>query len=156
RDALPIPIVAGPDVVARLSGDECAVLIEYADPAARAADVAEQIIQALRRPFSAGGRELQASASIGIALADGGRAYTLVDEVLQDADMALYRAKECGRNRYVLFDDSLRRAARDTIALERELREGLARDEFAPWFEPLVRLEDGAVVGHEAVLRWRH
>ena len=149
-------IVGAPDVVARLSGDEFAVLLEDPDPGARATGVAQRIIDALRRPFSAGGRELQASASIGIAVGDGGRAYTLVDEVLQDADMALYRAKECGRNRYVPFDDSLRRAARDTIALEQELREGLARDEFAPWFEPLVRLEDGAVIGHEAVLRWRH
>jgi diguanylate cyclase (GGDEF)-like protein len=149
-------IVRQPDVVARLSGDEFAILLEQASLPRRAANVAQRIIDALRRPISAGGRELHASASIGIAIGNETRDYTRVDDVLQDADMALYRAKECGRNRYVQFDDSLRRAAHDIMTLEQQVREGLARDEFEPWFEPMVRLEDGAVIGHEALLRWRH
>ena len=149
-------IVHHPDVVARLSGDEFAILLESAVLPRRATHVAQRIIDALRRPITAGGRELHASASIGIAMGNGTRDYAQVDDVLQDADMALYRAKECGRNRYMLFDDSLRRAAQDTIALEQQVREGLARDEFEPWFEPMVRLEDRAVIGHEALLRWHH
>jgi len=149
-------IVRQPDVVARLSGDEFAILLEHASVPRRAANVAQRIIDALRMPISAGGRELHASASIGIGVGNASRDHASVDDVLQDADMALYRAKECGRNRYVLFDESLRRAAQDTMLLEQQVREGLARDEFEPWFEPMVRLEDGAVIGHEALLRWRH
>jgi diguanylate cyclase (GGDEF)-like protein len=149
-------IVREPDVVARLSGDEFAILLERVAVPRRATHVAQRIIDALRRPISAGGRELHASASIGIAMGNGTRDYARTDEVLQDADIALYRAKECGRNRYVMFDEGLRRAAHDTIALEQQIREGLARDEFEPWYEPMVRLEDGAVIGHEALLRWRH
>jgi diguanylate cyclase (GGDEF)-like protein len=142
------------DVVARLSGDEFAILLERIDHPDAANQLAQRVIAAMRQPLVVGERELQASASVGIAVGD--RAYRNADEVLLDADIALYRAKEEGRNRHVMFDDSLQRAARDTMALEQQLREGLLNDEFIPWFEPQVRLGDGAVIGHEALVRWQH
>ena len=147
-------IVREPDVVARLSGDEFAVLLERLTDREDAGHVAGRIIDALRKPLVVGGRELRTSASIGIAFSD--RDYRDTDEVLHDADVALYRAKERGRNQSVLFDDILHRAAQDTLALRRELRDGLQAEQFEPWFEPIVRLADDAVVGYEALLRWRH
>ena len=147
-------IVREPDVVARLSGDEFAVLLERLEQPGSAATVADRIIASLQEPVLVGERELQTSASVGITLSD--RGYRTTDEVLLDADIALYRAKEQGRNRHAVFDDSLHRAAMDTLALERQLREAIQRDELEPWFEPLVRLDDGGVIGYEALLRWRH
>ena len=147
-------IAPAPDLVARLSGDEFAILVEETGGADDAARVAAWVIEALRKPVLVGGRTLQTSASVGIAVGD--RGYADTDAVLLDADLALYRAKERGRNRCVVFDESLARAAHDSLALERQIGEGLERDEFQPWFEPLVRLDDGAVIGHEALLRWHH
>jgi diguanylate cyclase (GGDEF)-like protein len=147
-------IAPAPAVVARLSGDEFAVLLEDVEDAGAAREVAGRVIEAMRRPVLVGDRTLQTSASVGIAIGD--RGYGQTDEVLLDADLALYRAKERGRNRHVVFDDELQRSAHDNMALARQIGEGLGRDEFEPWFEPLVRLDDGAVVGHEALLRWHH
>jgi diguanylate cyclase (GGDEF)-like protein len=147
-------IAPAPDLVARLSGDEFAILVEELDGAEDASRIATWVIEALRRPVLVGERAVQTSASIGIAVGD--RGYVDTDSVLLDADLALYRAKERGRNRCVVFDDELQRAARDGLALERQIGEGLERDEFQPWFEPLVRLDDGEVIGHEALLRWHH
>ena len=147
-------IVGEPDVVARLSGDEFAVLLEGPDAPGTAGPVAQRIIAALEQPVVVGERELLTSASIGIAVSD--RGYRGTDEVLLDADIALYRAKERGRNQFVRFDESLRRAAMDTLAMQQQLRDGLKAEQFEPWFEPLVRLEDGATIGYEALLRWRH
>ncbi len=147
-------IAQAPDLVARLSGDEFAILIEEVDGAADASRVAAWVIESLRRPVLVGDRSLQVSASVGIAVGD--RGYGDTDAVLLDADLALYRAKERGRNRCAVFDDEMQRAARDSLALERQIGEGLERDEFQPWFEPLVRLDDGEVIGHEALLRWHH
>ena len=141
-------------VVARLSGDEFAILLEDVESAAAAAEVAQRVIEAMREPMLVGDRQVLVSASVGITLGD--RGYEDLDAVLFDADVALYRAKEHGRNRQVLFDDDLQRAAADTRTLARQLREGLLGDAFVPWFEPQVRLTDGAIVGHEALLRWQH
>jgi len=149
-------IAPAPDLVARLSGDEFAILVEEVDGAADASRVAAWVIEALRRPVQIGGHVLQTSASVGIAIGDRDRGHDDTDAVLLDADLALYRAKERGRNRCVVFDDELQRATRDGLALEREIGEGLARDEFQPWFEPIVRLDDRSAIGHEALLRWSH
>jgi diguanylate cyclase (GGDEF)-like protein len=147
-------IAPAPDVVARLSGDEFAILVEEVGGTDDAARVAAWVIEALRKPVIVGGRTLQTSASVGIAVGD--RGYADTDAVLLDADLALYRAKERGRNRCVVFDEELARAAHDSLALERQMGEGLERDEFQAWFEPLVRLADGEIIGHEALMRWQH
>jgi diguanylate cyclase (GGDEF)-like protein len=146
--------VRGPDVVARLAGDEFAILLEHMDSPDAAAKVAQRVLNELRDPIELPGESLQVGASIGIALGDARHRST--DEALRDADMALYRAKSNGRNRYVMYDDSFDQAALNVLALEQELRRALAHDEFEPWMQPLVTLADAHVVGYEALLRWRH
>ncbi|SEJ19080.1 bifunctional diguanylate cyclase/phosphodiesterase [Frateuria terrea] len=146
--------VREPDVVARLSGDEFAILLEDIEVPAAAMAVAQRVLEALSVPLQIAGRELAPSASMGIAIGDN--TYTTADEVLRDADIALYRAKEQGRNRYELFDETLAKNVVDVLTMEGELRQALQRDEFEPYLQPFCRLEDGAVVGYEALLRWNH
>jgi len=143
-----------PDVVARLAGDEFAILLDaIAEPAA-AERMAESVLQALHQPLSIGGRELEPSASVGIAI--GGDSHERADSLLRDADTALYRAKQLGRGRYAMFDETLARNAVDELALEVELRHALLHGEFVPHYQPIFRLDSGVVVGHEALLRWNH
>jgi diguanylate cyclase (GGDEF)-like protein len=143
-----------PDVVARLSGDEFAVLLEDVPVPQTACKVGQRIIEILQEPFLVNAHELRPSASIGIAIGD--QRYLGADELLRDADVALYRAKSAGRHRFVLFDETLQRKAMDVLGLEQELREALAAGQFEPYFQPLVRLSDSSVVGYEALVRWHH
>ncbi len=146
--------VREPDVVARLSGDEFALLLEDAPVPQTASKVAQRVLEALKQPLLVNEHELHTSASIGIAIGD--RRYQTTDELLRDADVALYRAKSAGRQRFVMFDDSLQRKAMDVLGLEQELREALAAGQFEPYFQPLVRLSDATTVGYEALVRWHH
>ncbi|HEY0503217.1 MAG TPA: EAL domain-containing protein [Lysobacter sp.] len=146
--------VREPDLVARLSGDEFAVLLENVDVPATAVKVAQRLLDVLAAPLEIAGKMLEPTASIGIAV--GNERYQHADELLRDADSALYRAKALGRKRYQLFDESLQRSAIDVLAMEAELREALHADLFEPHFQPIVRLADAVVVGHEALLRWNH
>jgi len=143
-----------PDVVARLSGDEFAILLQEGPMPGSASKVAERVQAALNRTMTVGGRELQISASIGIAI--GNPRYTDTDAILQDADVALYRAKSAGRQRFVMFDDTLQRAAVDVLDVQTQLRAALVGGEFEPYFQPLVRLADRQAVGFEALVRWHH
>lgn len=147
--------VRTPDVVARLAGDEFAILLDAVAETAEAEQVASRVLEALHQPLTVGGRELEPSASIGVALGHAG-GQQRADGLLRDADRALYRAKELGRGRYVLFDDSLARSAVDELAQETELRHALTHAEFEPFFQPIYRLGNGAVAGYEALLRWHH
>ncbi|QSX79116.1 bifunctional diguanylate cyclase/phosphodiesterase [Agrilutibacter solisilvae] len=146
--------VREPDVVARLAGDEFVLLLEHVAMPETACKVAQRVLKVLEPPLQAAGRELRVSASIGITIAD--RNYDSADRVLHDADVALYRAKRSGRNRFVLFDDAMHQTAMGVLDMEQELRNALVRDEFVPWFQPLVRLGDEGVIGYEALLRWNH
>lgn len=146
--------VREPDVVARLSGDEFAILLEDAGSPGHVEEVAQRVMQMMTKPLHVAGRETEPSISMGMAIGDGH--YESGDELVRDADIALYRAKELGRKRYVLFDESLARNALDVFTLENELRHALERDEFEPYFQPIRRLVDGRIVGYEALLRWRH
>ena len=146
--------VRHPDVVARLAGDEFAVLLEHVPMPQAACHVARRLLAALEEPLPVETRGLKATASIGIAVV--GKGYDSFDQVLHDADLALYRAKAAGRNRFVLFDDAMQRNAMSVLELEQDLRAALERDEFEPHFQPVVRLADGGIVGYEALLRWKH
>ncbi len=146
--------VREPDVVARLSGDEFALLLEDTPVPQTACKVAQRVLSCLQRPMLIAGRELQTSASIGIAI--GGEGYDSIDQLLHDADVALYRAKSAGRQRFVLFEDSLQKAAMDVLSVEQALRIALAEGQFEPYFQPLVRMADDGIVGYEALIRWRH
>jgi diguanylate cyclase (GGDEF)-like protein len=146
--------VRHPDLVARLSGDEFAILLEDVELPADATAVAQRVMHALSVPMLIFGKELQVTASVGIAIGDSH--YDAADEVLRDADIALYRAKELGRKRFELFDETLAKNVVDVLALEGELRRALQRDQFEPYFQPICALGDGKVVGYEALIRWKH
>ncbi|WP_240669095.1 EAL domain-containing protein [Dyella sp. M7H15-1] len=142
------------DLVARLGGDEFAVLLEGINNTRKANVIAERIIAKLHVPFRLGVKEIFTSASIGIALP--GAHYQQPEELLRDADAAMYRAKDEGRHRAALFDDRLRREVLSLLEMEGDLRRALNRHEFVPFYQPIVCLDDRRTVGYEALLRWRH
>ena len=142
------------DVVARLGGDEFAVLLEDVNLPEEACHVAQRAIASLSEPMHIAGKELFTSASIGIAL--GHARYRRAEELLRDADVAMYRAKAHGRHRFEIFDERLHLQALQLLDLENDLRRAVQRSEFEPHFQPIVRLHDRHVVGYEALLRWRH
>ena len=145
------------DIVARLGGDEFAILVGGASSGHGGdgvRDLAQRLMGVLGRPLWVAGRELFPSASMGIA--QWHPRYRSGEELLRDADAAMYRAKNEGRDRYALFDEDMREQAVRSLDLEADLRRAINRREFLPYYQPILRLEDGAVVGHKALLRWRH
>lgn len=142
------------DVVARLGGDEFAVLVEGVDSVEGAEKLAARILRALGAPVWIAGRELFPAASLGIAMWQP--RYRSGEELLRDADAAMYRAKALGRGRSAVFDEHMREHAMRLLDLEADLRRAINRDDFEPWYQPIVRLSDNKVIGHEALLRWNH
>ena len=142
------------DMVARLGGDEFAILMTGISSPEDACHTAQRAILALSEPMNIGDKELFTSASIGISLA--GPRYRLAEELLRDADVAMYRAKSRGRHCFALFDEGLHKEALHLLELESELRYAIQRHEFVPAFQPIVDLSDGRVMGYEALLRWHH
>ncbi|HQW82540.1 MAG TPA: EAL domain-containing protein [Pseudomonadota bacterium] len=142
------------DTVARLGGDEFAVLIADVEDPENVIAAARRLIGVLQEPVRVASKELFTSASIGIALADA--RYTRAEELLRDADVAMYRAKAAGRQRVELFDERLHQEALRVLDLEGDLRRALGRNEFEPHFHAIVDLIDESVVGYEALLRWHH
>jgi len=142
------------DVVARFGGDEFALCLDDVHDVFDAARTAERIETELRTPFTVEGETVSVTASVGIAL--GGPDYGSPDELLRDADIAMYRAKRQGRSRYELFDPSMRERAQARLRLETDLRRGLDRQEFRLVYQPIVMLESGELEGVEALLRWQH
>jgi diguanylate cyclase (GGDEF)-like protein/PAS domain S-box-containing protein len=145
--------VRSQDTVARLGGDEFVVLLRDAGNLDELIAATERIGDIIKHPFSIEGNEIYSGASIGV-LADI-RNRDSVDEVLRDADIAMYRAKGSGEP-YVLFDPAMFERAQQRQQLEGELRQALDRNGFALAFQPLVDLSDGHTVGFEALLRWDH
>jgi diguanylate cyclase (GGDEF)-like protein len=141
------------DTVARLGGDEFAVLVEDAGGPVEAAAVAERLVDALRAPFAVGGTELFVSASVGVALATGADG---ADELLRNADVAMYYAKAQRKDGHALFEPWMHETVRERLALEADLRRALERGELALFYQPIVRLDTGEVIGAEALARWRH
>lgn len=146
--------VRGPDSVARLGGDEFTLLLEDISGPEDANRVARRTLAALADPVRLGDKEIYTSASIGIAIVN--TRYSLPEELLRDADVAMYRAKARGRQRFEIFDEQLRQEALHTLDLESDLRRAITRHEFEPHLQPIVNLVDGQVMGYEALLRWRH
>jgi PAS domain S-box-containing protein len=161
------------DAVARLGGDEFLVLCEgdatpltmvdpddpFAQPPALVDDgtgpsIAKRIIAALSDPFDITGERITVSGSIGIA--NGGPATTSAEALIHDADLAMYRAKESGRNRFEVADDSLRAAAAERLLLEQSLRSALAHREVGVAYQPIRRTSDDELIGFEALARWVH
>ncbi|HSF15575.1 MAG TPA: EAL domain-containing protein [Vicinamibacteria bacterium] len=142
------------DTVARLGGDEFAVLLANVVEVTEAVRVADRIHQTFREPFQLHGLEISITTSIGIAM--GSETYKRPEDVLHDADTAMYRAKAAGRARHEVFDDAMHRRALEQLRLEAELRRALSGDEFLLLYQPIVSLPTRAPVGVEVFARWRH
>ena len=142
------------DTLARLGGDEFTVLLEHVAAAPEAVRATTRLLDALAAPFILDGQEYRFTASIGIAL---GRAdHARPEDVLRDADIAMYRAKEGGRARYALFDPAMQAQLVARLALERDLRLALERREFTLLYQPIVDLRTGYLTKVEALVRWHH
>src|SRR2546423_8178963 len=142
------------DTLARFGGDEFAILLAGITGARAATVVAERIHQRLRMPFRLEGHELFVTTSIGIALE--GPAYEQPEELLRDADIALYRAKGLGRGRHVVFDEGLHAEARSAMQLESDLRRAIEREEFRLHYQPVASLATGRLAGFTTLLHWQH
>ncbi len=145
----------GPDdMVARLGGDEFAILLQCGQGLAGALGFSQRLLLQLQEPLWVAGRELFPSGSLGIALWSS--RYRTGDELLRDADAAMYRAKAQGQDRCAIFDEHMREQAMVSLDMEADLRRAIINRDFVPYYQPIVRLSDGALVGHEALLRWNH
>jgi diguanylate cyclase (GGDEF)-like protein/PAS domain S-box-containing protein len=145
------------DVVARFGGDEFGILIDRLADEGEAVAIADRVAAAFTQPFSIDGVDHFVSASIGVAVSRASEERTVNAELLiRDADAAMYRAKEGGRARCVLFDAEMRAGAMRRLEVERELRDALDRDELALHYQPVVNLRSGEITGLEALVRWRH
>ncbi|MFN8026011.1 MAG: PAS domain S-box protein [Acidimicrobiia bacterium] len=141
----------GSDTVARFGGDEFVLVCEEVRDVDEARELGERVIAVLRDPIAVSGRELYATASVGVAV---GGADASAEQLLRDADAAMYRAKDLGRSRVEVFSQALRRKVASRLDLETALRQAVERDELRLQFQPVIRLADGEVVGAEALLRW--
>ncbi len=142
------------DTVARLGGDEFGVLLEDVADAETAETVAVRIEESLGKPYRFEGREVFVTASIGIALSSA--KLGLPEEILRDADLAMYHAKAKGKARHEVFDGSMSAPALDRMDLEMDLRSAISRHEFRLHYQPILRLDTGKITEVEALIRWQH
>jgi diguanylate cyclase (GGDEF)-like protein/PAS domain S-box-containing protein len=142
------------DLVGRLGGDEFAILLEDVESEAVTLQLAQRLQLALCQPYRLGGVEINSSASIGITLSTVG--YHTADEVLRDADIAMYRAKSTGRAQHAMFDTALRSQLSDQVQLEMDLRAAIDGGQLALAYQPIYDLIDGHIVAFEALVRWQH
>ncbi len=142
------------DLVARLGGDEFAILLEDLSDAEAGMRLAQRVLAALCKPLSINGTEVVPGASIGITFSDLG--YRTVDEVLRDADLAMYEAKAGGRGRVVLFDHTMHERVAEKMALEADLRRAIGEGQLSVAFQPMYELEPYRMYGFEALARWVH
>jgi diguanylate cyclase (GGDEF)-like protein/PAS domain S-box-containing protein len=142
------------DTLARVGGDEFAVLIEGPDSAADAVEIAERIIDSLRRSVSLGKSEAFIACSVGIAHSSG--QYSKAEELLRDADIAMYVAKKQGGNGHATFNSSMHAGAVDLLVLQTDLRHAIARSELFLDYQPIYNTNSGHLIAVEALVRWQH
>ena len=142
------------DMVARLGGDEFAILLDGIANATEATNMARRIQQRLSTPFNLSGHEVFTTTSIGIALSSTG--YDHPENMLRDADTAMYRAKAQGKACYEVFDKGMHTHAVYLLQMENDLRRALDREEFCVYYQPIVTLQTGQLAGFEALIRWNH
>jgi len=141
-------------VLARLGGDEFAILTEHFNTREQTVALAERLQEVLREPLQIAGKEITTSASIGITFSDFG--YRTPEEVLRDADLAMYKAKAKGKAQFALFDSSLHRQATEQLSLEGDLRRALVSGQLSLVFQPIYELAPRRLIAFEALLRWHH
>ncbi|WP_298038334.1 EAL domain-containing protein [uncultured Desulfuromonas sp.] len=154
-DSISRPVGGGAmPCVSRRGGDEFTILLAEITQPRDAAGVAARVLDAISQPLVVEGREVLVTASIGISLfpEDG----TDLETLMKNADIAMYQAKDEGRNKLQFFNDSMNLAAAGRLTLESEIRKGLAGDEFRLFYQPLVDFLNGSILGVEALIRWDH
>ena len=149
-----VKCLRGGDTVARLGGDEFVMLLEEIQDINDVIDVAQRIQESLKIPMLIDGNEIFISTSIGIAL--NSAEYTQPDQLLRDADTAMYRAKELGRQRYEIFNPAMHTEALKKLRLENDLRRAIERQELRVHYQPIVCLKSRQILGFEALVRWQH
>ena len=142
------------DTVARLGGDEFAILLEITGEQNSTLKVAEKLKEAIKLPFNLDGHELYITASIGVVMSLDG--YILAEEVLRDADIAMYQAKAQGKARFEVFDLKMRSYAYSRLTMEQELRAALENCEFRIYYQPIMSMKSNELVSFEALIRWAH
>jgi diguanylate cyclase (GGDEF)-like protein len=145
---------AEPDHLARLGGDEFVVLLDTLRDPADALRVCQRIQDAFSQPFSINGQEVRSSASLGIAISDG--SYERSEDMLRDADTALYTAKKGGRGNYRIFHPDMHASAMQRLWMESELRQAIDRGQLTLVYQPILNLGTGKMIEVEALLRWQH
>jgi diguanylate cyclase (GGDEF)-like protein/PAS domain S-box-containing protein len=140
--------------LARMGGDEFTVLLDDIKEPGDANRAAERIMKALAAPFVVGNKEVFTSTSIGIALSNP--SYQHAEELIRDADTAMYRAKSLGKSRFEVFDADMRAIVMARLELETDLRHALGRGELRNYYQPIVALESGEIMGFESLMRWEH
>jgi EAL domain-containing protein (putative c-di-GMP-specific phosphodiesterase class I) len=141
-------------VSARLGGDEFVVMLDGISGKEDAVVVARRLLEAFNQPHDLDGHTVISTASIGIAMSRPD--YKTVDELLRDADTAMYQAKHSGKARYVVFDQHMHEQLIEQAALEEDLRDAIERETFTLVYEPIVDMQDGQISGFEALIRWSH
>ncbi len=142
------------DIVARLGGDEFTILLHDIRHVQDATDIADRIQQILAEPLDLDGHSMVATASMGIAL--GSLGYKQAQDLLRDADTAMYHAKEQGKAQYALFDPNMHTRAMERLLLQSDLQHCIERQELRVYYQPVVELTRGQIIGFEALLRWQH
>jgi diguanylate cyclase (GGDEF)-like protein len=146
--------VAFVGTAARLGGDEFVIILDQLRDHHDAARVAERLLDVLGRPYTLGTHTVHSTASIGVTTSALG--YTAPEDMIRDADTAMYRAKAEGRARYMLFDQKMHEAVVGRLTLENDLRQSITRNQLVLHYQPIVSLADGVPVGFEALVRWQH
>jgi diguanylate cyclase (GGDEF)-like protein len=146
--------LVGEATLARIGGDEFTILLDGVGDVDAARGVAERLRTVVAEPFALEGREVVTSISIGVVMS--ALRYERAEDMLRDADTAMYRAKELGKGRCEVFDTSMLEAAQERLELETDLRQALERGEFEVYYQPIVSLAEARLNGFEALIRWRH
>jgi diguanylate cyclase (GGDEF)-like protein/PAS domain S-box-containing protein len=144
----------GEDTLARWGGDEFIILLEDIKHPSDATRVAKRISSELETKFNLSGHEVVVTASIGISISTTG--YEQGEDLMRDADTAMYRAKSLGKNRFEVFDADMREQTVSRMQLEQDLRKAIDNLEFENYYQPIISLTNGRIVGFEALVRWRH
>ncbi|WP_350600992.1 EAL domain-containing protein [Pseudomonas sp. 65/3-MNA-CIBAN-0223] len=146
--------IRGDDIFARIGGDEFAILLAGDETAPLAIELAQRIVSQLSQPVAIDGQDIFTSCSLGIVTTDA--SHETPEDLLRDADVAMYAAKKKGRGRWTIFDASMRKAAIDALLMQNALKQAIAREEFSVVYQPIYNVKTGEISGVEALVRWLH